>query len=446
MRVVVVGGGIAGVLAAAMARERDHQTTLLESEAHLGGLLASTDFAGRRVDFGTHVPQQSGHPQVDSLLFGGMDQAPWRLLAHQRAGNVFGGVLDRRSSFPDVRVLGSTRRAEILADLIDAALRRSVSDESPRSAADALTTTFGSAAVTHVFRPVLQHLFGVSLEELSPDATGFFLKRVVVADDVASSALKSIEQLDARLGFPSFAVQPSERKAWYPKHGGAGRWIDDLERDVLSGVEIVLGSQITHMSGAGVIDRIALSNGFVLNPDVVIWTVPLVHLLRALGRPLPAGLARPRFLSTTLHHVLLDRPALTDLHYVTNYDATIPWFRMTFYDALTRTQPKGGSVVTVEVFGDATRPEPSLEDVLRSAIDVDLLDHRSSVLAHEVREVGAGFPVPVLGWRDGARSMTDAITDVDNVCIVGRASGRAFFMADVLAQTWELVDDALSLS
>ncbi|MCB9373772.1 MAG: FAD-dependent oxidoreductase [Microthrixaceae bacterium] len=59
--VVVVGAGPAGLLAALRAARAGHQVTVLEAAGHVGGMAASVEVAGQRVDLGSHRL----HPAVD---------------------------------------------------------------------------------------------------------------------------------------------------------------------------------------------------------------------------------------------------------------------------------------------------------------------------------------------------------------------------------------------
>src|SRR5687768_10173523 len=122
MRTIVVGGGVSGLLCAILAR-RDGPVVVLERGAGLGGLLSSRDGPdGTWFDHGTHVPQETGDPEVDALLFAGMTAPPWRRIDVLRAGSYSFGRLNEVSPFPDLRGLPQAVYASAVVDLLEGVL------------------------------------------------------------------------------------------------------------------------------------------------------------------------------------------------------------------------------------------------------------------------------------------------------------------------------------
>ena len=66
--VLVVGGGPCGLAAALGAARRGRSVRLLEASDHLGGMAASFEVAGQRVDHGSHRLHPSAPPPVRALL------------------------------------------------------------------------------------------------------------------------------------------------------------------------------------------------------------------------------------------------------------------------------------------------------------------------------------------------------------------------------------------
>ena len=66
--VLVVGGGPAGLAAAFLAAREGHRVVLLEAGHRVGGMAASVDIAGQRVDLGSHRLHPAASPGSMGLL------------------------------------------------------------------------------------------------------------------------------------------------------------------------------------------------------------------------------------------------------------------------------------------------------------------------------------------------------------------------------------------
>ena len=134
-RAVVAGGGIAGLIAARRLVDQGREVTLVERDASCGGLLGSfTDSGGTIFDHGAHVLSETGDSELDAVLTRGLDET-WRSFHVLRAGNWFGGRMNRESPFPDVRALGPEAAERALRELGTAATLQY--DAAPRTLAEA---------------------------------------------------------------------------------------------------------------------------------------------------------------------------------------------------------------------------------------------------------------------------------------------------------------------
>jgi protoporphyrinogen oxidase len=434
-RVLVVGGGLTGVLAAAIRRAQGCDVTLVEGADHLGGLLASSAGPdGTWFDRGTHVPQETGVEAVDAILFAGMDEAPWRDLGPLRAGNVFKGELNPNTPFPDLNLLGVREHAMAVAEL----LRVRPAAPGSRSCDDELRATYGDTVARSVFAPAMRKLLGCEPAALAPHAHRLFVSRVVALDPDTTRELKRLPHLDAVLAFHSGLEAPSERRAFYPASGGAGRWIADVVHRSLPGVEQRLGATVEAvLTDDTDIVGVRLSTGDLLDVTEVIWTTPAIGYARAADVPLPDGLARPTLRCTQLHHVVFDEELDTGVHYFTVLDEDLALFRATIYQTLRQAGPPSCTleVMSAEPAEDA---DAQLERLLGELRSIGVLKASTKVLSRAGEVVRDGFPVMTPEFVEASRQIAELCSSsASNLRLLGRSTGRVFFMNDVLRDCYE---------
>ena len=66
--IAVLGAGPAGIMTALKAREQGHEVTIFEASERVGGMAASFEVAGQRVDFGSHRLHPATDPEIMSLI------------------------------------------------------------------------------------------------------------------------------------------------------------------------------------------------------------------------------------------------------------------------------------------------------------------------------------------------------------------------------------------
>lgn len=441
---LIVGGGIAGIVAALAGRARGDEVTLMEKAPAIGGLLRSYQPPGTSESFdcGTHIPAETGDPELDRLLFGWMTPQDWEVLPSLRGGTFWNAQLSSASPCLDLRTLPPAVYAQVVAELLK-------SSEYPESedatAANQLAHRYGKSFVRHVFDPIFKKFYGTEGHALAKDAHLLFgLARFICLDPDRTRQLKRDPHLDQKIAYHSHAESAStvgRARSFYPSSGGVGGWVAGLEATLRkSGVEILTNSMLSVLdpeAGLGL-----LTNGRRLRFDRVAWGLPGAALLRCCEHRATDAFAPVSTAAITLHHFIMDRPVATPAHYVTCYDSNFRTFRATCYSNL---QPKttGQHRVTAEVLSPPGSSSPTTaEEIFAELKTMMILDEKAVLRSAYTQHIPNGFPIrTVESQHDSVVAAEIIAAEFANVLLVGRAAGRSFFMRDVLLEAWRAVMD-----
>lgn len=442
---IVIGSGIAGLLASIQLARSGRSVVLLEQASSLGGLLQSVQNPeGDWFDIGTHVVRDTGNSSADSILFERFEESDWHYIQTLLSGNYAFGALNELSPYIDARHLPEDQYQRGLHELLN------LTDvpRSPRNCLEYLDQFFGYTFSREIIGPATERLFDCAMQELAPKANLLFsLVRLLVEDADRSRELKRDELIDQKIGFHLRSDAPTTIRFFYPRRGGVGRWVDLLvaqARD--AGVDIRPSVAIGHLQRAE--DRIesaTLSDGQQIPCETLVWSVAPIALLKLAGITL--SLEKPRFRSVSLHHFVFDRPLSTELFYLQNYDPQSDIFRITLYPNL---QPETAHAtrryrLTIEVL--CNDPQPYAGNDYAARLEADL--KRMSVIAPDTKRLAwqseaiqPGFPVLTTSFVEQNSSINEALSsELSNLVLVGRAAGTSFFMHDVLIETVQRVAD-----
>jgi protoporphyrinogen oxidase len=437
-QVIVVGGGIAGLVAATEAARAGAQVVLIEAAPECGGLLRSiTTTAGDVFDYGTHLPTETGRPDVDSGYIDIWSAHEAVRPAHLVPGGYSFGALRPWGMWMDWNGTDPASHARWMRGLMESASAAPVAGP---SAADVLRSRFGREAVDEAYAPVLNKLQTVEPDELAPDVVALFgLHRVAALTPDATRLLKHDPALDARLAYHDCREKPRDRAVIYPATGGTGAWIKRLvERAEALGVRVLTGCKLQRLvhEGARITSVETLAHG-TLPCDQLVWTVPPHLLLQAAAEPFTAD--RPRMLNTVLVHLVYDHAPPIESQFVTCFDPNVRAFRVTLYSNFRPPVP-GRYPVTVEFL---TTPQDAaqlqVETAVQELVHMGIMVPGARVLDSIRDEHVAGFPVLTRSFvEQGSRLARQVQERFSNVFLAGKARGQDFFMIDVMTR---VVDD-----
>ena len=183
-RIAVIGAGPAGLLAALETAEAGHDVVLYEASGQVGGMSASFEVAGQRVDYGSHRL----HPATDPDLMARIRN----LLGDDLQTRIRNGRIrleDRWVSFPlqpgpMVKELPFGFSARVGIDTLTKPLRRSKVDSFDK----AISQRLGPTVAERFYRPYAKKLYGEPADDLTVELAD---KRVSATSPCRSSRRRS---------------------------------------------------------------------------------------------------------------------------------------------------------------------------------------------------------------------------------------------------------------
>ena len=431
----IVGGGIAGLYSAIRIKRLNptQPVLLLDQSTELGGLLRSECYNGAYFDYGAHVPRETGESAVDDILFGELDGAAWRSFRNINAGNVsHAGELYSKSPFPYLGnqspVLASTQ-LEQLKTLEDQPGR------APSNLSEDLMSKFGNSLCEHFFSPVFEKFFGLPMSQLEVGCDRLLgLSKVILGNAQSMRELKLNPRLDHLLAFADQTQGLSSLLNYYPSNGrGIGQWIAQLATAAEQlGVDIRLATNIQQIEcDSGRVEAIVIDTDQRVEIDHLVWTGPSAALANLTGCEVPPAIVKPEFRKTLLFHMAFSEAFLTENTFVNVFDPSFHTFRVTIYPNLSG-QSSSPFCCTVEVMV-AQDQTVDQDTILAELVKMGIIGDADTLRFSKVDVVFAGFPVPRIGYFHQVEALSGALRDqLENICLLGKASGKHFFMRDVL--------------
>ena len=412
MTAVVIGGGLAGLVAGYRLALAGRQVTVLEASTRLGGMIAPIELGGVAVDAGAEAYAVRGgvaHALCDELGLevagpAGQPHVWWPLGTWPMAEGVLG--IPASLDDPALGALTDEERAEVARDL----------EMGPETGADSATVgqlvraRLGEAALAKLVAPVASGVFSMSPDKMALAA-------------FAPGLLQAMPEAGSLMGAVAAVRRPGAAAVEQPV-GGMFRLIDALaDAIVKEGGEIRRSAPAVSVSHAGTDFTVGLPDGEKLRADRIVIATPGAAAGALLGRlgidvqvP-PVKTARQAMLAVE-HPALHDGPVGSGLlvgepdptigaKAITHYSLKWPWARVGSQEIFRLSYPEHTVPQRAEVISDASRfLGVHLSDAQVSgfaSVTWESMPGRMDAPAREfIIETAAKAGVDVVGaWLDG---------------------------------------------
>lgn len=449
-RTVIVGAGVAGLVAALVAQRTGQHVTVVEADQQVGGFWTSreTTLGDKTVllDRGLRLPVMSGIDTWDEAIFFNAEvDFEWRIFdGWPHESSIFAGGFSAESSCVDARALGPEMLTKCIESM-ECAQSAGVTPDGADAANDFdfVSATYGDAFARSLFEPIVNGILGASLSSLAPGtAQSLIPRRLIMCEANDMDAFISRHPSLARfLAHSRHAALPASaaKRFLYPKQGGISSWINALYRHLKRiGVEFSFSDRVSQISPNGDTNTtITLASGLTLTTDNVFWTVPPVMLMQSLPN-ITQKVDRPELLTLGVHHVLMNRdmPDVTT-QYLLNFEESPTFFRAVFWDNIRATRDR---VITFEILkeslssvaGEATAAANACVEQL---IACGALPEDLEVVADTSEQFSNYLPRITPHYRMQTNQfMAEVRRSAPFIHFVGRAAGNSLFLDEIIRE------------
>ncbi|WP_166350312.1 protoporphyrinogen/coproporphyrinogen oxidase [Phytoactinopolyspora limicola] len=432
---IVIGAGPAGLAAAWRAAQRGFKVALLERADHTGGMAASVDVAGIRVDQGSHRLDRATPDALLADLHGllGDDLQLRRRTSRIRVGDQWLSLPLRADEV--TRRLPPSLLARIAKDSAAMSFRRGADD----SYGAVVRGRVGPALYDTVYGPLAGKQWGVSGDALSAMQAHRQAARLS-AWRVAGRAVSQVRR----------KKQATAGGYYYPR-AGFGQLVDTLaDAAATSGVDIKLEAEVDRVRVYEDEVEVGTQDGDVVTGGLVFSTLPLPVLAR-ISRPAPSltsieSAARLRYRAMLLVYVVHEggRWSSFDSHDIP--DPRTPVLRISeptnYRD--NPADPADHSVLCAEIPCSMTDEvwgldDESLADLVDETLGLTGLPAVNRVHV-ETRRLGQVYPIYRLGYEDDFTEVDAWARMIRRVVTLGR---QGLFIFDNIHQALLMAYDAV---
>ena len=419
-KVVILGGGVAGLAAGHYLARDGHAVTVVEQAPRVGGLCASFESHGFTLDFGPHK-MYSVVPGVLDELRAVMGDG---LIEHEKKNRI--RLLGRYLNYPLsltnlLPLLGPLRSAKMGLDFANALAAKVVHREPPASYEDYVLRRFGRSVYELVFEPLAWKVWG------DPKELSWELAAARIPSGGATELVLRLLKLRGNtpdVDAPFF---------YYPK-GGFGAFPEKLASNLRGfGGTIRTSTRVESFESekgrVKSIDVVSEGERSTLPCDLVVSSIPiqaLAQLLHPGDEALREDARGLKFRQLALVYLILDSDRLFEDHWIFFPEKKFPFNRLFEQKAMS---PDLGPPGTTAVCCDITC---ELDDEVWKATDEDLAKrcYRALVGADLVKEGRMKdsfvkrfrdfYPVYSKDYRERLGRVYERLGSAENLILTGR--------------------------
>ncbi|MDO8125636.1 MAG: FAD-dependent oxidoreductase [Candidatus Brocadiales bacterium] len=440
-KIVIVGGGIAGLSLAYELLLRNKKVIIVENSPEIGGLCRSVNFNGCRLDIGDHklyLKDNDVYQKIKEVV------DPDKLLKLTRRGSLYinGRYVDWPFRFSILYQLPIGYGFKIILDQFT---KKQINN--PDNYQDELLNLYGPTLYYSFFHPLTKKFVKTDPQKIHPEWAFSSIRAATKIED--KSFLKSYKYMtdgtekEAKHDFSiiKFLIQSlgtnTEREHFYYFKGGFGALVEAYaEKIMLLGGEIRTNSRINAFNMENNKIKQCVINNQNYEMDHVVWTVNPFELCRLLKiEPPPLN-----YLNSKFRYFLLRK--CNKNHQCCYYaDTDISFSRATILSNHSKTiihnNKEVNDVLCLEyTYKSVDEMQADSAFTMKRAIEdmkkVGLINNNSEIVDTYEINVPYTYPILTIDFKEKYSKLTAQLGRFDNITTFGRQARFQYDNIDVI--------------
>ena len=426
-RVLILGGGLAGITAAYRLAQAGREVIVVEKAEEVGGLATSRVIETEWGEFSFDTGPHRFFSQDEEINEETLKQLGDNVVEADRLSRIFlyGKFFDYPLKLGKALLqLPKSVMAVAIANYFTQSIKNLFIRSEEKNFEDWVIRRFGRKLFEVFFGVYTEKTWGVPCTEISKDWAAQRINQTSLLDAVKKSLFrpKDVRQLSTTF--------------FYPKHGGIGELSLGYKKSAIGyGADVRLNTTVeavTHENGRVTGARVKGPDGAVehIAATTVLNTIPVNGLVRMLEPAPPAevleNVEMMKHRSMVFVFVILDRPKLTDDHWIYIPEASLTVHRLSeFKNFSPHAAPPDKTLICAEItcdYGDDdwNRPDDELRELaVADLVNIGLIEAKEVLHTFPWRERYA-YPLYTIGYEKHMRAVLDHVDSVAGLDTTGR--------------------------
>ena len=432
---VVIGGGIAGILASKLLSQRGIYVHLHEASPRLGGFLRGPTFNNVIFPPGPIFFHEHHIAEINEYLYQNPN-CPWTTCETYQPGQLTdNSLLDTKTDSLNLTSLPISERTQCILSLLYSAITNNTDKQYTNSAFEYLSSRGVTKPVLVRIRSLLCQKYRLDICEIPIEILqGIITARIKLFRSAhITTILKLMPPIDNLVADSCYRSRTTS-SIIHPQFGNFNRWLDYLEHDLISsGVEIHKNSKLSshYINDSQTESNLSLlfeteKGNYLHKPEFTFTSIPIFS--NSQSRPKLASNQSNRAFSI---YIETKRPLSLKNTYINIYDASTPFTRLT---PTRHEQDRTGCILEgiTEHSSDSSKIRTNAVDFL---ILHQFINKKDEILSCNIKTRPHTFVTA------GKSSAKHALPQ--NVIPIGRVNNSLWFTKDLLSYTYRQINESL---